>query len=708
MKKRVRVCVIEDNYDYFDIIKIIFDNEKNVRFDIEHHDSIRDGIECLKNNSIDVILLDLYLPDSKGLEGFKKLKEIFPHIPIVILTSVNDRQMALESITEGAQDYLVKGEFNHDLLARVMCYAIERKEVEKALRKAYQENHKSKEKLREDEKHFRSLVSNIPGAVYRYKIQNADNWKIEFMSFGVEDISGYTVSNFIGASIDSYLKMILPEDVEKVKVVLKSAAEDGFNFSLDYKIRHAGGSIRCMHEQGRGFKEGKVGWIDGAIFDVTERTKTKEKLNYLSCHDALTGLPNRMIFWDRLSQAIGQARTRNKHAAVLFVDLDQFKRINDALGHEIGDGLIRAVSNRLRIVLYNTDTITRIGGDGFIILLPEIEKVEYAENVANKILSSFKTPFKIKEHELFVNCSIGIGSYPNDGEQSEILMKNTDLAMHVAKEKGGEQYQLYSVAIGSRVSEKLKLENKLRHALEKNEFKLHYQPQIDLKTGRVTGVEALIRWYNPDMGLVAPMQFIPLAEKNGLIHPIGEWVLRTACAQKKKWQDEGLEAIKMAVNLSGRQFHYANLLELVTQILKKTNLNPEMLDLELTESTVMQYSAKTLSTLQGLKDMGIRITIDDFGTGFSSLLSLKKFPINTIKIDRMFIKDVIQNNDDSAITRAIISMAHNLRMDVIAEGVETESQLTFLQGENCDKMQGFLFSKPLPADEIKPFLESSR
>ncbi len=391
---------------------------------------------------------------------------------------------------------------------------------------------------------------------------------------------------------------------------------------------------------------------------------------------------------------------------MLALDLDHFKRINDTLGHLIGDQLIKAVSVRLLKTLFDSDTVTRIGGGTFIILLPKITKTNHAENVANKLLMAFKSPFLINEHELFTNCSIGIALFPSDGETSDILIKNADAAMHIAKERGKDRFQLFSSSIANNSFERLVLENSLRRALERDEFRLYYQPQVDLHTGKVIGAEALIRWQHPDLGFIPPLEFIPIAEETGLIHPIGEWVLKTACEQKKLWDQQGFKSFRVSVNLSARQFHYANLVDIVGDTIRKSGIDAKDLDLELTESTIMDRLEETTLTLRRLKNMGAHISIDDFGTGYSSLMYLKTFPIDTIKIDKSFVNDVTTDSDDRAITQAIISMAHSLKLDVVAEGVETKEQLEILRSQGCDIIQGYLFSKPIPADDISPFLLS--
>ena len=703
--KQVKVLVIEDDPNYFALLSERLSSSSSPTFELIRSKLLQSGLERLKCGDIDVVLLDLMLPDSQGIATFFSVYQSFPTVPIIILTCVDDAALAAQSISRGAQDYLIKGSFDRELLIKSICYAIGRHQVQSQLQKYYLENETSKRTLQDKDERLRSLVTNIPGAVYRYKLSEK-GWRVEFISDMIKNISGVSAEELIDNDIAKYFGIILPQDFQKVKETFDHAVHHGDSFSINYRLLHKDGNFRWVHDQGRGVRDenGKVSHIDGVIFDVTERTREKERFHQLVYYDALTNLPNRDLFMDRLDQAINQARRKKEIGAVLVIDLDHFKRINDAHGHPVGDQLIKAVSVKLSKTLYDSDTITRISGGSFIVLLPRILRIESAENVANKILGLFKAPFLIDGQKLFTTCSIGVAIFPNDGITSDVIMKNADGAMHLAKERGKNRYQLYSSAIGNNSFERLVMENSLRRALDRNEFRLFYQPQLNLYTGKTIGVEALLRWEHPDLGFIPPMEFIPIAEESGLIHPIGEWVLRTACEQKKIWNQQGFKSLKMSVNLSARQFHYANLIELVTDTIKQIGVDAPDLDLELTESTIMDHLNETKEILRQLKNMGTHISIDDFGTGYSSLMYLKTFPINTIKIDRSFVRDVTKNTDDQAITQAIISMAHSLKLDVVAEGVETMEQVALLKSQQCDIMQGFLYSKPIPAEEVIPLL----
>lgn len=442
--------------------------------------------------------------------------------------------------------------------------------------------------------------------------------------------------------------------------------------------------------------------------DITKRKQAEERLSYLASFDALTDLPNRTLFHDRLGQATARARWRKRWVAVLFLDLDRFKVINDTLGHAVGDRLLKAAAARLIDSIREGDTVARLGGDEFVLILDDLAQPQDTSKVAQKILEALSEPFHLEERELFITASIGIALWPEDGENPETLLKNADTAMYRAKEMGKNNYQLYSPALNAKASERLALENALRHALEREELLLHYQPKIDLPTGKIVGMEALVRWKHPEHGLVSPAEFIPLAEETGLIVPIGEWVLRAACAQNKAWQKVGLPPIRIAVNLSARQFHKQNLSQTIIQVLREVDLDPRYLELELTESLIMKNAEATIAMLSELDAIGVEMTVDDFGTGYSSLSYLKRFPVHTLKIDRSFVRDLSSDPDDAAIVTAIITLAHSLDLKVVAEGVETVEQLEFLRSLKCDEMQGYLFSRPLPPDEVTKLWKEER
>jgi diguanylate cyclase (GGDEF)-like protein len=430
------------------------------------------------------------------------------------------------------------------------------------------------------------------------------------------------------------------------------------------------------------------------------------RIEYLAYHDGLTALPNRGLFNKLLSQAISQARRYQRQLAVAFIDLDRFKQINDTLGHEAGDDLLKEVANRLKACVRDSDTVARMGGDEFVVLLPELGDEHYAAKVAQKIITSVAKPFILLGQECRVTASIGISSYPKDGPDEQALTKNADIAMYQAKEDGRNNFQFYSARLNANSLERLTLDSSLRHALERNEFQLYYQAKRDIATDQITGMEALLRWNHPDLGIVAPMQFIPVAEETGLIVPIGRWVLQTACLQNVTWQKLGLPRLIIAVNLTARQFVDDHLLRDIAAILKSTGMQAALLELEIHESLLTQDIEKTLRILTKLKSMGIKIAIDDFGTGYSSLATLQRFPLDTIKIDRSYIRDITTRGDDSNLTEAIIAMGKSLSVTVVAQGVETKEQADFLRRHACDEFQGFYFNRPMSADQFTELLQA--
>jgi diguanylate cyclase (GGDEF)-like protein/PAS domain S-box-containing protein len=495
---------------------------------------------------------------------------------------------------------------------------------------------------------------------------------------------------------------------------------------FESEVYRKDGSVIWISEHARAICDfnGEFLYYEGTVEDITERKLAEAKIAHLAFHDSLTDLPNRSLFRDRLNQAISFAERQYQEQrmqtnqvsqesdspslSVLFLDLDRFKFVNDTLGHAAGDHLLRAVSQRLLKSIRKSDTLARMGGDEFLILLPEIRGVEDAISVAQKILKSLEAAFIISQKEVYIGTSIGIAFYPNDGLDPDTLMKNADTAMFRAKEQGRNHYQLYTHSIGMKVFEHTFMENSIRRALSQSEFHLCYQPQVDLSTGEILGMEALVRWQHPELGIVYPRQFIPQAEDYGLIVPIGEWILRQACSQNKSWQDLGLSPINMAVNFSVRQFQSAGFVDVVAQVLEETELEAKYLELEITESVVMKDENLAIALLQKLSKMGVQISIDDFGTGYSSLSHLKHFPIGKIKIDASFIQDILKNSDDATITTAIIAMAHSLNLKAIAEGVETIEQLKFLQSLQCDGLQGYLLSAPISAEEATQMLVEKR
>ena len=453
---------------------------------------------------------------------------------------------------------------------------------------------------------------------------------------------------------------------------------------------------------------GRMSWqlAQSRLRESESKLEHAQRVEYLAYHDGLTGLPNRSMFSKLLSQRISEARRYDRELAVAFLDLDRFKQINDTLGHEAGDQLLQEVAARLQGCVRDSDTVARLGGDEFVVLLPELEDGKLAATVAHKILGVLAKPFTLIGHEFRITASIGISVYPRDGQDEQTLTKNADIAMYQAKAEGKNNFQFYSEQLNANSLERLTLESSLRHALERDEFRLYYQAKRDIRTGCIAGMEALLRWEHPDLGTVTPMQFIPIAEETGLIVPIGKWVLKTACLQSVAWQNEGLPPFGIAVNMTERQFLDESLLQDLASILKSTGMNPQLLELELTESLLIRDVENTLRILTGLKSLGIRIAVDDFGTGYSSLATLQRFPLDTVKIDRSFIGDLVGPAEDSGLADAIISMGKSLSLTVIVQGVETKEQADFLRAHACDELQGFYFNRPLPANQFAQLMRA--
>lgn len=456
-----------------------------------------------------------------------------------------------------------------------------------------------------------------------------------------------------------------------------------------------------------GVRGGSAPAVWGVCRDITERNRAQSALYSLAHHDILTGLPNRVLLEDRLVQAKALANRQQTGFSVLFMDLDRFKIINDTLGHAIGDELLRLVATRLQRTLRETDTVARIGGDEFIILLANTTSKEDVASLADKIMKSLSLPFHLRDHELFITTSLGGCIYPDDDRDTEAMMKKADIAMYHAKALGRNNFQFYDIQMDQNASRRFVISNSLRKGLENNEFKLFYQPKVDVTSGRIVAMEALVRWQHPELGLLSPLEFIQLAEENGLIVQLGEWVLREACTQNIHWHEEGITDLRVAVNLSGYQLQHKDLLASITKILAETGMSPDNLEFEITESVIMQNPDFAVAVLSAITEQGIHISIDDFGTGYSSLAHLKRFSVNTLKIDKSFVRDVNLSSTDAAIATAIIAMGNSLNLNVIAEGVETQAQYDFLRENKCGQVQGFLFSRPLPSDEFLRVLKQN-
>jgi diguanylate cyclase len=550
------------------------------------------------------------------------------------------------------------------------------------------------------ERKFRSVIESANDSI----ILSDRTGTIISWNKGAELIFGFNEKEALGKN----LQIIIPD---KFKVAHQQGME---RYLLSGEPKVIGNTVELegLRKDGSEFpielslaawQEDDQVYFSSIIRDITERKRNEKKINQMVYRDPLTGLPNRLLLNDRLSQALELADDTKQTIGIMFIDLDRFKYINDTLGHAVGDQLLIEIAKRIQACVGKNDTVCRQGGDEFIVLIPNTTADEVSK-IAQQIVDLFSSSVMVNEQELFVTPSIGIAMYPGDGRDIETLIKNADTAMYRVKEQGKNNFQFYTPEMNEAVTKKMKLEIGLRKALERDEFKIVYQPQIDVETGGIIGVEALLRWHHPEWGTISPAEFIPIAEETGLILQIGEWVLHGACRQNKAWQNAGYAPLRMAVNISSRQFQQSDLVERVSRILRETELEPQYLELELTES-IIQDSKYAVAKMQQLKEMGIHLSIDDFGTGYSSLSYLKTFPIHTLKIDQSFTRNIYADPKDASLVETIIAMAHNLNLKVIAEGVETEEQLQFLQQKQCNEAQGYYFSRPISAEELVVILQ---
>lgn len=656
--------------------------------------SLAGGLYQLATENINIILTDLNLQDSEGLATFDRLFAVVPDIPILILASEDEETLAIEAVQRGAQGYLSKGYFGLALVPQALRNIIQRKAIEAAL---FVERERS-----------RVILESIGEGVMSTDLDG----NLTYVNAAAVRMTGWARTDALGRKFTD------------VAVIIDSASRNCIADHLttavleNKEIRETGSLLllhRCGAETAIDLTVSPVrernGGLSGAVVvlhDAREsQAATLSKVTYLAEHDALTGLPNRLLLGMRLDHAVATAALRGSQLAVLFLDLDNFKNINDSLGHAIGDMLLQSVAQALTDCTRARDTIARQGGDEFIIVMPLEKSTEDAALAAEKILAHVSQPHDIDGHMLHVNASIGISAFPLDGLDAATLLKNADTAMFHAKKSGRNNYQFFNAEMNVRAVERQKMEVHLRRSLQQDELVLYYQPKIDLRTGEAAGVEALLRWAHPERGMLLPDQFIPLAEDCGMIGPIGAWVLREACEQAMRWSDGNLRDASIAVNVSASEFRTPGFLERVCQVLKDTGIDAGRLELELTESVLMSNAESSRITLRALKNLGVKLVVDDFGTGYSSLSYLKQFPLDGLKIDQSFVRDVIPNSDNGIIIKAVICMSHSLQLEVVAEGIETQAQYEFLCGLNCDVGQGYFFSQALPASEFSKLFRST-
>lgn len=677
-------------------------------FEVEEAADGELALDAYQRLQPDIMLLDVMMPRMDGFTTCSMLRGLpgGANLPILMMTGLEDVESIHAAYGAGATDFITKP-INYLILGYRVRYMLR-------ARNAMDELRNSEKRLA-----MAQHVARLGNWEWNLK-ERLPRFSDEFCHiFGLppKQLHGH---------IRELLKRVDPEDRRRVSRMIKALFKDKIPLSMEHKILLPDGSRRIVRQEAdivTDEKTGAVQWI-GTVQDITERKKSEEKIIQLAYYDALTELPNRTFLIEHLGYVLKSAERYNRCLAILSLDLDLFKRINDTLGHSAGDVLLKEVANRLLGSVRRGDylarlespgestmgasgterMVARLGGDEFVVLLTQIRHAEDAAVVARRINALLAKPFALQQDEVFITASAGITIYPTDGTDAEALLKQADIALHHAKELGRNRYQFFTETMNAQALERLSLENRLHRALERGEFELYYQPKVDVQTDRTVGMEALVRWHNPDYGMVSPGEFIPLAEQSGLVVRLGEWVLRVACEQTKAWHDAGLTALCIAVNLSARQFKEKHLSRTVAQTLKAAGLDGRYLELELTEGILMEDTETSRDTLFELKELGVRIALDDFGTGYSSLSYLQRFPIDTLKIDRSFVRDINTDPESTALAAGIIALSKTLKLNVVAEGVETRAQLHFMREHGCNEVQGYYYSPPIPADDFVAWL----
>jgi diguanylate cyclase (GGDEF)-like protein/PAS domain S-box-containing protein len=685
------MLLVEDNPGDARLIQEMFNDQGLQNVELKHVECMEEAERFLALRAIDIILLDLGLPDAHGLEAVRRARKAAPGVPLVVLSGMDDESMAIQAMQEGAQDYLIKGQIEPRELVRALRYAVERKIIEEA--------------LFEEKERAQVTLDCIGDAVISTDISG----NITFLNQVAEKLTGWPLKEVTGRPMADAFRIVNATTRKVVpNLTAKTAVQDRtghlpFNTVL---IRRDGAeiyiedSIAPIHDH-----SGRIVGSVKVFRDMSAARAMAEEMAHAAEHDFLTGLPNRFLLNDRVGQAIAFAQRNNDKLAVLFLDMDGFKHINDSLGHTAGDKLLQCIANRLRECVRAPDTVSRQGGDEFIVLLQGINQPEDAAVAAKRLLAAVAETHSLGQHSLHITTSIGMSLYPDDGLNAETLIKNADTAMYQAKANGRQSFQFFKPEMNVRAVERQSIEEDLRRALERQEFTLHYQPKIDLATGAITGAEALLRWTHPARGSVPPAHFIPIAEDSGLILPIGAWVLREACRQAHEWMETSLPFGTMAVNVSAIELRSENFLEGLFASLNETGLDPRALELEVTESVLVRNAEVAVSILRSARERGVRVAVDDFGTGYSSLSYLRKLPLDVLKIDQSFVRQIAEGPSETIIVDAIISMGRSLNLQVIAEGVETAEELEFLQVHKCHGAQGYYFSRPVPAHQFPALLK---
>jgi diguanylate cyclase (GGDEF)-like protein/PAS domain S-box-containing protein len=636
--------------------------------------------------AVDAVLVDLCLPDSQGIKTFDRLYNAAPDIPMLILSTPQGEDIAKLAVQRGAQDYLLKNRLDSYVLPKALRSMIERAA--------------NAEALFEEKERAQVTLDSIGDAV----ISTDAHGHITYINAVAEGLTGWSRKEAAGRELADVFQIVSAGSREAAQDPMQLAIRENRTVGLTPNcmlIRRDG--VEAAIEDSAAPIHDRRGRVTGAVMvfrDVSVARAMSHKMSHQAQHDSLTDLPNRLLLNDRLSQAITMAHRHGKKLAVLYLDMDRFKRVNDSAGHTVGDRLLQSVAVRVLGCVRSSDTVCRLGGDEFVILLSEVAHARDAAVTAEKILAALGEPHQLAQLELHVSASIGIVTFPEDGTTAEDLLKNADAAMYQAKECGRNNYQFFKAEMNRHALERHSLEIDLRHALQRHEFVLHYQPKVNLHTGAITGVEALLRWRHPTRRLIRPSRFISIAEESGLIVPIGKWVLREGCRQAKIWLAAGAAPVSIAVNISPVELRAKDFVAGVHEILTETGLDARHLELEITETFLMQDAVSTGIVLQELKDMGIRLALDDFGTGYSSLSYLRRFPIDTLKIDQSFVRDLTSDMDDASIVSAVINMGRSLNMRVVAEGVETREQSAFLLNHQCPEAQGFYFGAPVMPEKV--------
>jgi diguanylate cyclase (GGDEF)-like protein/PAS domain S-box-containing protein len=643
--------------------------------------------QALESGQWDIVVSDYSMPEFSAFQALEITRRHDAELPFIIVSGNIGEDVAVGAMRAGAQDYLLK----HNL-AR-LGPVVTRELDEAAVRRAHRE---AEDRLTSQQERMNDILGSLGDIVWSV---NPPEMNITFINAAAEAIYDRPAAELLASPL-AWIESVHPEDRDRMRGYMGNTLAGGSN-SAEFRIVRPDGEVRWLFDRARVIEDsqGRKLRIDGIASDITRHKEAQAQLYHAAHHDTLTGLPNRKLMLERLRQALARQHREDGMLALMLIDVDRFKTVNDSLGHDAGDAMLCQVAGRIAGCLREEDTVARLGGDEYVVLLADVGGEAGADAVAQKLTAALAPPMRIGGQAIHCTASFGIALFPRDGTDPEALMKNADTAMYAAKKAGRNAHRFYAAEMNAAAARLLELENDLRGALERGEFEVHYQPQIDLaRDGMICGFEALLRWRHPERGLIPPAEFIPLAEETGLIVPIGEWVLGEACRQAKQWAGQYDPGLRMAVNLSPRQFVRAGLAQTVAAALSASGLPARNLELELTESMIMHDPEQSRCLLAELKAMGITLAVDDFGTGYSSLAYLRRFPIDVLKIDRSFVSELVSNPDDAAICASIIAMAHSLRLKVVAEGVETDGQLGFLVQRNCDSAQGYLIGKPLPPD----------